>query len=388
MFIFKQWKGRSFSRAQGLVEFTLILPVLLLTLFVLIEIARVFHAWMVIENGARVGLRYAETGELNEENCSGGGEAGKCHDPMDDREARILSIHAAAWAGSSSILRVEEKNASEYDPGFFKVTVCRPKNLIEPASNSDTYDCYPEDPATPGELVAVVVEFNHPLLLPFVDFVGPYIRLSARRDGRVENWRLANPAGDPPISEPSEPTEATPAKLCQDWEDLHAHRPWYGENVMGMIIHEAHGWPKGPSVHQAVLRSVVIRQELSNPEILNLENVEIGHPPKEDQNYDIDQKTSEYYLLANQELVYCYDEYCDNSYRGMIVKSYFAGTLDGIYSLQAEIFFPEYSKTCYVWGEIDTNAPPPDPGESDEPTDPTEPPEPIEPPPIVGPPDD
>ena len=54
----KQVRPRTFSaRSQGLVEFALILPVLLLTIFVIIELARVMHAGLAVENGARFGVR-------------------------------------------------------------------------------------------------------------------------------------------------------------------------------------------------------------------------------------------------------------------------------------------------------------------------------------------
>ncbi|OGO16062.1 MAG: hypothetical protein A2Z14_12455 [Chloroflexi bacterium RBG_16_48_8] len=81
------------QKAQGLVELALVLPVMLLTMFVLIEFARVFHAWMAVENGARMGLRYATTAELNEDNCASGGSNGECNHPDDEIEARVKSIH-------------------------------------------------------------------------------------------------------------------------------------------------------------------------------------------------------------------------------------------------------------------------------------------------------
>ena len=46
---------------QGLVEFALILPVLLLVVFVVVELARLLAAWLAIENAARFGLPYAVT---------------------------------------------------------------------------------------------------------------------------------------------------------------------------------------------------------------------------------------------------------------------------------------------------------------------------------------
>ena len=54
---------------QGLVEFALILPVLLLVLFGIIEFARILQAWLSVENGARFGVRYAVTGEYNTAYC-------------------------------------------------------------------------------------------------------------------------------------------------------------------------------------------------------------------------------------------------------------------------------------------------------------------------------
>ena len=146
MFEVRFRKSGDLEKAQGLVEFALILPVLLLSLFVLVELARVFHAWIAVENGARIGSRYAVTGELNETNCEGGGSDGKCTNTDEDLQARVLSIHEAAWAGSTSIMRLHENTSTDEAPSFFKVTVCQPGNLIEPASSTDTYHCEPEDP--------------------------------------------------------------------------------------------------------------------------------------------------------------------------------------------------------------------------------------------------
>ncbi|MGD8622400.1 MAG: pilus assembly protein, partial [Anaerolineales bacterium] len=63
-------------RGQTLVEFALVLPVMLLTIFVIIELARLLHAWLAVENGARFGVRYAVTGEYNDTYCVDGPDAG------------------------------------------------------------------------------------------------------------------------------------------------------------------------------------------------------------------------------------------------------------------------------------------------------------------------
>ncbi len=52
--LFKRLRSdRKRFRGQTLVEFALVLPVLLLLLFVIIELARLLHAWLAVENGAR-----------------------------------------------------------------------------------------------------------------------------------------------------------------------------------------------------------------------------------------------------------------------------------------------------------------------------------------------
>jgi hypothetical protein len=150
MRLFKK-KGK-ISRAQALVELALILPVLMMTLFVIIELGRLFHAWLVVENGARFGIRYAVTGEYDPANCPGGATAeGDCINPADEVPARVASIHEVAWAGSSSILRKGEGEAGNIESGYFHVVVCKPENLISPEGTFDSYSCYPiEDPGEAG----------------------------------------------------------------------------------------------------------------------------------------------------------------------------------------------------------------------------------------------
>lgn len=185
---------------QGLVEFALILPILLVSLFVIIELARVLHAWMALENGARTGIRYAVTGEYNPSNCNSGFVGDNCTIPSDESEARVESIHEASWAGSSSIIRVGEYEANADEPKFFKVTVCDPDNMLTPSSTFDIHQCLGgvEDPGNPGDVVAVVVEFNHPVILPGLSSVWPQLRLTARRDAKVETFRITSSSGSPP----------------------------------------------------------------------------------------------------------------------------------------------------------------------------------------------
>jgi len=57
------------SKAQGMLEFALALPVLLLMVFGIIEFGRLMQAWLALENGARFAVRYAVTGNYDPQYC-------------------------------------------------------------------------------------------------------------------------------------------------------------------------------------------------------------------------------------------------------------------------------------------------------------------------------
>ncbi len=185
------------SRAQGLVEFALILPVMLLTIFVIVELARVLHAWMAIENGARFGVRYAVTGEWDESFCPGG----VCSDESEEDLARIPSTKDAARAGAVAIL----KNDAVTDvnlPGFFEVTVCSNNPGVSYTAGDPNIpsvsQCAPgEHAGGPGETVIVTVEFTHPLITPMISSVWPDMHLRAQRTGIVEQYRTSRVLGLP-----------------------------------------------------------------------------------------------------------------------------------------------------------------------------------------------
>ncbi len=54
-----RWQQAREERAQNLVEFALIMPVLFLLLFGILDGGRVFAAWMTVTNEAREGARFA-----------------------------------------------------------------------------------------------------------------------------------------------------------------------------------------------------------------------------------------------------------------------------------------------------------------------------------------
>ncbi|MCK4741095.1 MAG: pilus assembly protein, partial [Anaerolineales bacterium] len=197
-------------RGQTLVEFALVLPVMLMVLFVIIEMARLLHAWLAVENGARFGIRYAVTGEFNDTHCSGF-PGGICDDLPEQDYARIPSIRDAARAGAVAIMRNETVPVAS--PGYFKITLCSSKRtgagplflyhgsntpLHQPAWCEEIATNNPiDDPGGPGDRVSVTVDFEHPLIVPMLSSALPHIHLTSKREGIVEQFRVARVVGLP-----------------------------------------------------------------------------------------------------------------------------------------------------------------------------------------------
>jgi hypothetical protein len=214
--------GRARRSGQSLVEFTLILPVLLLTIFMIIELARLLHAWLAVENGARFAIRYAVTGEYNPAYCTG-----TCNTAAKIKGARLNSIRDAAIQGSQSIMRDLGLPDSAYaDNGYFKVTVCSVKSSYSPSTPSNPAPWMSEcnglgedddDPGQEGDQVWVTVDFNHPVISPLISSITRQMHLTARRDGIVETFRVVRylgsgvfPTGTPPGPTATRPPTNTP----------------------------------------------------------------------------------------------------------------------------------------------------------------------------------
>ena len=199
------------SRAQGMVEFALILPVLLLTIFVIVELARVLHAWMAIENGARFGVRYAVTGEWDDGYCP----SSVCNNAAEEDLARVPSTKDAARAGAVGILRNDTVTDVNL-PGFFQVTVCSNNPGITYTAGDPNLpsasQCAPgEHAGEPGETVIVTVDFTHPLITPMISSIWPDLHLRSQRTGIVEQYRTSRVFGLPISAFTTPPTPTNTA---------------------------------------------------------------------------------------------------------------------------------------------------------------------------------
>ncbi|MDY7040976.1 MAG: TadE/TadG family type IV pilus assembly protein, partial [Chloroflexota bacterium] len=182
------------QKGQSLLEFALILPVLLLMTFMLIEVGRIFQAYVTVQNAARIGARYAVTGQEKEE--ADMALPGWSGDP--DRSA---SIKDEAYRGTEGLGR------SYVDIDWPYPHYDEPNALI--------IRVQPNDGGAPGERVVVEVQYNLELITPLVSSAVSKITLTGRAEMINEGFGLTGashggvlPPTVPPI--PSLGPTATP----------------------------------------------------------------------------------------------------------------------------------------------------------------------------------
>jgi hypothetical protein len=235
---------------QGMLEFALVLPVLLLLIIGIIEFARAFQAWLVISNAARFAVRIAVTGEYDfarycdpslspiPADLNGSGKACRDEDGTNwagipnpsDAEiraqriaeidyARLHTIHDTAEGMLIGIL--QDSTATRGIPGYYKITVCSSHPDYTYLPWPDDYcqgpdgleEEHPGNPDIPGaNRVTVYITYEHPIILPILNTIMPSVRLHADRTGILENFRVTRALALPPnmnlptITPPPSPT--------------------------------------------------------------------------------------------------------------------------------------------------------------------------------------
>lgn len=124
------------QKGQGLVEFALMLPIVLLMLFGLIEMARLVQAYVTIEHAAREGARYAITGQ------SITGVAA-------DRPDSIVTKTRAATAG---LIVAPSTDTAAVEPGA--------------AANYLDVSVNPTNGGSANSVITVTVAYNYSPLIP------------------------------------------------------------------------------------------------------------------------------------------------------------------------------------------------------------------------------
>jgi hypothetical protein len=385
MLLRRGWGGRK-SRAQGLVEFAIVLPVMLMAIFILIEFARLFHAWIVIENGARQGVRYAVVNEYDPTYCANGANAqGECLLESDKPSARIQSIHDVVWKTSSSIIRVDEGQVASNVSKYFNVVVCDPSALVNPGSTYDKHVCPPsEDPGEPGDKVVIVVEFNHPLIVPLLSSIWPQLRLTSMREATVETFVRPPVHGTPPVysshtpvptntlgptktatSTPLPPTPSIP--LCFEeagYYALHHHATSGNYNIVSAEFHEGHGYPNGMLLDTVIIESVNLKQEAVE-DVERITKVQVGwrNGTMQDVLWS-GARSPDVTIPIGIEMPIVPVGWLNCGYRGTYTNFYLTGVLTGTYKMTITLYIPEYDRRCIQTAEyyvVPPTAEPPKP---------------------------
>lgn len=140
------------SKGQAMVEFAIVAIALLLIFFVIIELSRILWSWVTVQNAARQGARYAITGNLNLENCTG--EPTPC-------DARVASIKAEALTRLTGMSLVEGDTLFE-DAGMYRIEVYGINRYGE---------LQPDFGGIPNQPVVVRVIYNVGIITPILNDV-------------------------------------------------------------------------------------------------------------------------------------------------------------------------------------------------------------------------
>lgn len=174
-----QVKGRTRSTGQSIVEFALIAPLLLLLIFGIIDMARLIQAQVTVSNAARTGLRFAITGQ-REQNADG------------TYKTREESIKAKAKAALTGLPLSNSIYTDDF--GFHSV------NLNDKDGNNTA--------GGPNELIEIRVYYNVEMFTPLVNAILPRVLVMGYERGLNEEWgavQTFNHANLPPAP-PAPPT--------------------------------------------------------------------------------------------------------------------------------------------------------------------------------------
>jgi hypothetical protein len=229
--------GKRRTRGQGLVEFALVLPVLLLLIFGIIEFARIFYSWLIITNAVRTGERYAVTGSYMDKYCDGNADFRGDHDgdacekiidtsntahaqaqdtsrALEEDYARTMSIIEITNNAAQGLLRGTDPGSpitpllAYKTSGYLHIMVCSSSTRVSENPFNAAHDnwCLPENdagnPAEGQQRVVVALTFEHPLIMPLIASVWPHLTLHSERSGILEQFRVARVLGVP-VSGPS-----------------------------------------------------------------------------------------------------------------------------------------------------------------------------------------
>jgi hypothetical protein len=199
------YPSRVRTRGQALVKFALILPVLLMILMVLIEIARLFSAWLIVENVTREAARYAITGQFDPQYCQP--DTSKCdtgsknYDDAVFNVARTKTIHDVSQGAAAGIL-VDFNNTTQDSRSYYHLLICSSRDVFFNTPVGHESCVMPDgtegdDAGGPGDTVIMIATFDHPLITP-LRAIADWVPLLSQRQMVNEEYRRVRLQGLPP----------------------------------------------------------------------------------------------------------------------------------------------------------------------------------------------
>lgn len=188
---------RKKQKGQALAELALVLPILLLVVFGMIEMARLVQTYLAVQHAAREGARYAVVGLPSEDECAdvyghtcqarlANGDV--C--PTEYSEYRVVAIKDKA-RDTAIGLPWDPGVTNPSAPRYLGVRVQGQPSFYDPA----LMDC----PGVPGARVRVEVFFNLPIMTPVLSGVLPTVRVSAATEMINEGFQTWVGAQAPPV---------------------------------------------------------------------------------------------------------------------------------------------------------------------------------------------
>jgi hypothetical protein len=174
---------------------------------IIVETARLIHAWRTVNNVAQTAARYAVTLQYDNAYCpeiSPGQHRCSTKDEAD--AARLISIRVLAYQTASGMMYDSTETVSRNQSTYFRVIVCgsHPGITWDDGSTSGAPpSCLPyEHPGDQGGPVIIYVEFNFPLITPLQALVG-WMPLVAQRKMIVEKMGERIPGRPPTVGTPT-----------------------------------------------------------------------------------------------------------------------------------------------------------------------------------------
>jgi Flp pilus assembly protein TadG len=189
--------GREKDKGQGIAELALVLPVLLMVVFGMIEMARLVQTYLAVQHAAREGARYAVVGLPSEDECATAyGHSCTARLPNGD----VCPTEYSAFRTEAIKDKAREAAIGlPWDPSVTNASAPRYLGVWVQGQPSFYDEALMDCPGVPGARVRVRVFFNLPVITPILSGIMPTIQVSAETEMINEGFQTWVGAQAPPV---------------------------------------------------------------------------------------------------------------------------------------------------------------------------------------------